>query len=603
MDKVVVVGGGHAGCESAYALSKMGIDVLIITLDKTSLGRVSCNPSMGGIAKGHLIYEIEACGGVQPLITDRASMQYRMLNRKKGSAVWGLRAQIDRGLYERYMTEFISSIGNIEIIQDEVVDVITEDGRVRGVVASDEGELNCSAVVITTGTFLNGLLYRGEEVWEGGRIGDGASKGLERFFERVGIELGRLKTGTPSRLYWRSLDLDRLIRQDGERGILNFNYEFVRDEQLLCYIAKTNRQVHEVIIKNLDRSPLYQGHIKGIGPRYCPSIEDKVVRFSDKESHILFVEPEGWEDELCYINGLSSSLPADVQDEMIHSIEGFEDAEVAWYGYAVEYDYVNPIQLKPTLELMAVDGVFLAGQINGTSGYEEAAAQGLVAGVNAGNYVLGREPFVLARNESYIGVLIDDLVTRGVDEPYRLFTSRAEYRLDLSQYSARLRLTERAFEQGLIDRNRLEWVEQLGRNLEKYRRELESRRMRVGEEDMTGIEYIKRNSNPYNMLPIDDAYRQLLSIITVEDIRYENYRKRMRREIDEARRLMMIRIDDIDYDEVDGLSTESRQRLNRVRPANLDQASRIPGIRPSDIISLMIYRRKKRDDVKESRAG
>jgi len=601
MKKVVVVGGGHSACEAGWAIARKGVDVLMITLDAGALGRVSCNPSVGGIAKGHLVYEVEAFGGVEPIIADRASLQYRILNKKKGSVVWGLRAQIDRGLYEREMTDFISGVKNIEIIEDEVIDIITEAKRVRGIIARKAGEIVCDAVVITTGTFLNGKLYRGEDVWEGGRLGEASSSGLERFFKREGIEIGRLKTGTPSRIFWRSIDIDRLIRQDGERGILNFNYEFVREEQLPCYIAKTNRKVNEIIQKNINRSPLYEGRIKGIGPRYCPSIEDKVVRFSDKDSHIIFLEPEGWDDDKCYVNGLSSSLPEDVQDEVVHSIEGLENAEVASFGYAVEYDYVDPIQLKPSLELKTIKGIFLAGQINGTSGYEEASAQGMIAGVNSANKVLGREPLVLRRDEAYIGVLIDDLVTKGVDEPYRLFTSRAEWRLNLSQYSARLRLTEVAYKENLVDRNKLNWVEKLRKNFNKEMKVLEKSRVKFGEKEISGIDYIKRDANSIEKLyDKSDNYRQLLSILVFEEIRYEHYRKNMANMLEEAKWLMVIDLDDINYDVVDGLSSESRERLKKVKPANLDQASRIPGIRPSDIISLIIHRRKTKRDAKKS---
>jgi tRNA uridine 5-carboxymethylaminomethyl modification enzyme len=604
MQRIVVVGGGHSACEAVWAISRKGIDVLMITLDAKALGRVSCNPSIGGIAKGHLVYEIEAFEGVQPVITDRSSLQYRILNLKKGSVVWGLRVQIDRKLYENEMTDFISNIENVKVLEDEVVDVITENSKVRGIIAKGAGEIECSAVVITTGTFLNGLLYRGDDVWEGGRLGERESKGLEQFFKREGVESGRLKTGTPPRLYWKSINLDRLIMQDGEKGILNFNYEFVRENQMPCYIAKTNRRVNEIIKKNLDRSPLYQGRIKGTGPRYCPSIEDKVVRFSEKDSHIIFIEPEGWNDEKCYINGLSSSLPEDVQDEVIHSIEGLEKAEVAGYGYAVEYDYVNPIQLKPSLELKAVEGVFLSGQINGTSGYEEASAQGLIAGINSANKVLGREPLILRRDEAYIGVLIDDLITKGVDEPYRLFTSRAEWRLNLSQYSARLRLTERAYNEGLVGRNRLDWVEDLRSDINTEIISLEKKRVKVGEVVISGIDYIKRdNSSVYDLFNIDDKYGQLLSILINEEIRYEHYRRIMNKMIEEARWLMVIDLNGVNYDEIEGLSSESRQRLKMIKPLNLDQASRIPGIRPSDILSIIVYRRKKSGDAKKSRVG
>ncbi|MGQ9705734.1 MAG: tRNA uridine-5-carboxymethylaminomethyl(34) synthesis enzyme MnmG [bacterium] len=593
MERIVVVGGGHSACEAVWAISRKGVDVLMITLDGSSLGRVSCNPSIGGIAKGHLVYEISAFGGIQPIITDRSSLQYRILNRKKGSVVWGLRAQIDRKMYESKMTDFISRIKNVEIIEDEVIDLIVESRRVRGVITKESGELKCSAVVITTGTFLNGLLYRGDKIWDGGRLGERPSKGLEKFFKREGIKLGRLKTGTPPRLYWSLIDLERLVRQDGEKNILNFNYEFVSQEQLPCYIAKTNKKVNEIIMRNLDRSPLYQGRIKGIGPRYCPSIEDKVVRFSDKVSHTIFLEPEGWNDERCYVNGLSSSLPEDVQNEVVHSIEGLEKAEVASFGYAVEYDYVNPVQLKPSLELKEVEGVFLAGQINGTSGYEEASAQGLMAGINSANKVLGREPLILGRDKAYIGVLIDDLVTKGVDEPYRLFTSRAEWRLNLSQYSAPLRLTDFAFKEGLVNRNRLEFVKNLKKDVKNDIKSLERERHRIDEEVLSGIDYIKRDSNYYEKIfDICDSYRQLLSILVYEENIYEHYRKMMNKMLEEAKWLMVANIDNIDYDKVDGLSRESRERLKSIRPINLDQASRIPGIRPGDIISLIIYRKK-----------
>lgn len=602
---VIVVGNGHSACESAYSAVKMGGQVCMITLSRKSAGRLSCNPAIGGISKGHLVYEIEALGGIMPEITDRSAIQYRMLNRKKGSAVWGLRAQVDRGLYEQNMRQFLNGLSNLDIKEGEVVDLVIEDDRIAGVLTNSGEVVECKTCVVTTGTFLNGMMYCGEKQWEGGRLGEEPSTGLSKFFNRAGIEMGRLKTGTPARVLSESIDASQMKVQPGETSIYNFTWGEVPKKQLNCYITRTNEEIHRIILDNLDRSPLYRGVIKGTGARYCPSIEDKVVKFPDSKSHLIFVEPEGWNDPLCYLNGLSSSLPEEIQDEIIHLLPGLEESEIIQYGYAIEYDYVHPQQLKSTLESKDIGGLFLAGQINGTSGYEEAGGQGLTAGVNAMAYVKDEQPMVLGRDKAYIGVMIDDLITRGTDEPYRLFTSRAEFRLFLSHYSARRRLTEIAHRYSLVSDERMRGVEENIKSVEEEKEYLKNFHIKedfdIDEEFIgkSGYKLLARPDVSYEtLIPLfGDNHRPLTGKnkhLLEEDIKYEGYRSRSLSTIKEMKRLNNISLSEIDYQEVEGLSKEGREKLQYNRPENIGQASRIPGIRASEILSLINHTRGKR---------
>ncbi len=603
---MLVIGGGHAGCEAALAGVRMGAQVTLVSMADDNLGRMSCNPAVGGISKGHLVYEIEALGGAMPCITDRVAIQYRMLNRRKGSVVWGLRAQVDRMAYEREMTAFIKQTMGLEVVAGEVVDIELGGGGRKRAILDGGSSIDCRAIVLATGTFLNALMYRGDEVWEGGRVGEGASQQLVNFLSEQGFRIGRLKTGTPPRVKRDSLDYSRMKPQPGETGMLTFTFGKPVKEQIDCYLANTNEQVHEIIKGNLDRSPLYQGKIEGVGPRYCPSIEDKVVRFGDKSSHQIFVEPEGRESDLCYLNGISSSLPQDVQDRYLRKIPGFEEAEVTLYGYAVEYDFCDPRQLRSTLESMVVEGLYFAGQINGTSGYEEAGAQGLVAGANAASNALGgkRGELRIGREEGYTGVMIDDLVVKGTEEPYRMFTSRAEYRLGLSQYSARLRLTGKAYQMGLVDGGRMDEVRGLEERVSgEIRRLRETRIKGSDEEQLQGYsleEVLRRPQYNYSDLRgviqgINLSEDPLVQILVEEEVKYAGYRKRMERELDKLKEMERERIDGVDFYQVEGISTEGREKLKGVQPENLRQAAEIPGIRPSEIMALMIHMKHRRN--------
>jgi tRNA uridine 5-carboxymethylaminomethyl modification enzyme len=607
---VLVVGAGHAGIEAAAAAARLGCETLILTQNLDTIGQMSCNPAVGGLAKGHMVREIDALGGVMGVNTDATGIQFRMLNSNKGPSVQAPRAQCDKKAYQFRMKAYLEQEPNIDLFQGNVLRILTEEGRVLGIETSLGLRIEAATVVITTGTFMRGLLHVGLQNQSGGRMGDGVST-LSDSLRELGFEVGRFKTGTPCRLNARSIDFSRCERQDGDQPPPRFSFRSreltkgendlftlneYRDgvfhvEQLPCWITYTTAQTHAIIRANLDKSPMYSGRIEGVGPRYCPSIEDKVVKFADKDRHQLFLEPEGRHTSEYYVNGLSTSLPFEVQHAFVRSVPALENAEIIRPGYAVEYDFCPPTQLHPTLETKRIQGLFFAGQINGTSGYEEAAAQGLVAGANAGLKILGKGPFVLSRSESYIGVLIDDLVTRGTQEPYRMFTSRAEYRLLLRQDNADIRLTPKAEKIGLVSKEQWEMTKH------KIDRIAEARELAANSRvDQFRAEQLLRRPD-YGAEQLPDSLRSLFDSDIwrqVEiDLKYEGYIRRQEDSIARARRAETKQIPPtIDYESVHGLRMEARQKFTTIRPATLGQAGRISGITPADIALLAIHLEK-----------
>jgi len=602
---VIVVGAGHAGCEAALASARMGLSVGLFTLNLDTIAQMSCNPAIGGLAKGHIVREIDALGGEMAKVTDRSGIQFRILNRSKGPAVWSLRAQCDRLLYRLEMRKSLEAEPNITIKQASVESLIVEGGKIKGVIDHLGIHYKAGAVVITTGTFLNGLIHIGLETMEAGRAGEFPSKGLSKSLRELGFKLGRLKTGTPPRLDSRTVDFSQLEPQYGDEPPPPFSYstEKITNPQLPCYITYTNQRTHEIILQNLDRSPLYSGRIKGIGPRYCPSIEDKVVKFSDKERHQVFLEPEGLQTKEYYANGISTSLPYDVQIRLVRSIKGLEQAEIMRPGYAIEYDFVYPTQLKHTLETKLIEGLFLAGQINGTSGYEEAAGQGLIAGINAALKLHGREPLILRRDEAYIGVLIDDLVTKGTQEPYRMFTSRAEYRLLLRHDNADMRLTEKGYRIGLVREEEYEKFIRKKEAIEKELKRLRSTRVKPEEinpvlvnagttpvsEPLTLEQVLKRPEISYkDIIAFSNGLPPEIQEAVEIEVKYEGYIKKQIELAERMKRLEDMPIPpDFDYTSLK-LSKEVLSKLLEVRPSNLGQASRIPGVTPTAVSLIMI---------------
>lgn len=591
----IVVGGGHAGIEAALAIARCGYQVLLLTMDVEAIGKMSCNPAIGGLAKGHMVREIDALGGEMGLAIDATGIQFRMLNRSKGPAVWAPRAQADKKQYQYYMRHVLEREKNLVIWEGQAVEILVRGGCCYGIRTQEGEEVFGRCVVLTTGTFLQGLIHIGQERSPGGRTGEKPALGLSDSLRRNGLELVRFKTGTPPRLHAKSIDWGSLEEQKGDDPPSPFSFRTasLSRQQISCYLTYTNEKTHAIIRKNLHLSPLYAGRIVGIGPRYCPSIEDKVVKFADKTRHQIYLEPEGLDTEEIYVNGLSMSLPKEVQHEIVHSIAGLEDAQFVRYAYAIEYDCAPPTQLKHSLESKHIENLFFAGQINCTSGYEEAAAQGLMAGLNVVARLRGHEPFVLDRSEAYIGVLIDDLVTRGTNEPYRMFTSRAEFRLLLRQDNADERLMKYGYKFGLIPR---EVFDALREKQERIQAEI--RRLRGQFYEGVSLErYLKRPGTSYHNLVERGWHAPHLSEeerLRVEtDLKYEGYISRQLAEIPKFKKLEQKTIpNDINYFEIRGLRREAAEKLSRIHPTSIGQASRIPGISSCDLMLLAVYLRK-----------
>lgn len=610
---VIVVGAGHAGCEAAAAAANLGSKTLLVTMNMQTIGQMSCNPAMGGIAKGQIVREIDAMGGYSGIVADKSAIQFKMLNLSKGPAMWSPRTQNDRMLFAEEWRLALENTPNLDFFQDMVKQLVVENNKVTGVITSLGIEIKAKSVVLTNGTFLNGLIHVGDKQLGGGRMGEPRAFGITEQLVSLGFEAGRMKTGTPPRVDGRSLDYSKMEEQRGDEKPQKFSYLDTPKltKQLSCHIVYTNETVHDILREGFDRSPMFNGTIQSLGPRYCPSIEDKINRFAERNRHQLFVEPEGWKTVEIYVNGFSSSLPEDVQIKAMKHIPGFENVKVFRPGYAIEYDYFPPTQLKHTLETKLIDNLYFAGQINGTTGYEEAAGQGLIAGINAHNKVHEKDEFILNRDEAYIGVLIDDLITKGTEEPYRMFTSRAEYRLLLRQDNADIRLTEKAYQLGLAKEERLRKVETKiseSQQLEEFLREtslkpgvinpiLESiesspvdqayraaqilTRPNMTLDKLDEIDFIKETSSQYN-----DEVREQAEI----NIKYKGYIEKEKENVAKLNRLENIKIpEDFDYTKLSSLSAEAKQKMSNVRPKTIAQAGRISGVSPADINVLLVY--------------
>ena len=619
---VVVVGAGHAGIEAACASAKMGLQVALITMEKKAIGRMSCNPAIGGTAKGHLVREIDALGGVMGIIADQSGIQFRMLNRSKGPAVWSPRSQNDRKLYTEVAIKVVESYKNITIVEGSIVEILVEEKKVYAVITSENEEINCKAVIICSGTFLNGLMHTGLSSTSGGRFGEMPSTGLTESLVRLGFESGRLKTGTPPRLNKNSINWSILEEQPGDENPQPFSFrtdlsQFPFLPQVGCHITYTDISVHTVLEKGFKESPLFTGLIRGVGPRYCPSIEDKIVRFKDKERHHLFLEPEGLDSDLIYLNGFSTSLPAEIQLEAIHKVKGLEEAEMIRPGYAVEYDFFPPHQVDLTLETKLIEGLYFAGQINGTSGYEEAAAQGLVAGINASAKILHLDEIVLKRSEAYIGVMVDDLVNKSTEEPYRMFTSRAEHRLLLRQDNADRRLSDYGYKYQLLSDELFEQIKEKKKKLIEGRSLLETIKipskeinpllLSIGENETDASEFISKlvkrpelklkevlqlkseNDLALSEIRNSDYFIEQLEI----ELKYEGYIKRQEEVVKKMEKFEELNVPlNFNYLNLNSLSTEGREKLIKVKPRSIGQASRISGVTASDISILLVYLRK-----------
>lgn len=591
---VIVVGGGHAGCEAALASARMGMQTAMLTMNLDTIAQMSCNPAIGGLAKGQLVREVDALGGEMGKVIDATGIQFRLLNASKGHAVRSPRAQADKRLYQLTMKRRLEEQANLSLRQDCVEEIIIQDNGILGLIGKNGTRYRSKAVIITTGTFLNGLIHIGNSQSKGGRSSEPSAERLSDSLQNLGFRMDRLKTGTPPRLNGSRINYDILQAQDGDENPTTFSFSTkkILRPQVKCHITHTNNITHEIIKANLDRSPIFTGQIKAVGPRYCPSIEDKITRFPDKDHHQIFLEPEGHDTTEVYCNGISTSIPFDVQETMIRSIRGLENANITRYGYAIEYDYVPPTQIKPSLEAKDVESIFLAGQINGTSGYEEAAAQGIMAGINAVLKVRGCEPFILDRSEAYIGVLIDDLVTKGTQEPYRMFTSRAEYRLVLRHDNADRRLMRYGYQYGLISSDQWGGLLEKEKDISETREYLEHKKN--GEDSL--LKLLRRPNISFNdLLEADSDLRaRSISVPVQEQVeieaKYEGYINRQKQQIEKFKKMEKLSLPShFHYNSIPGLRKEAQQKLDRFRPVSLGQASRISGVSPADISILMVY--------------
>ena len=609
---VIVVGGGHAGCEAASASARMGVKTALITHKISTIGEMSCNPAIGGLGKGHLVREIDALDGLMGKVIDKAGIQFRMLNASKGPAVRGPRAQADRKLYKKYMLEELQKQENLDIIEASVEGILFIDDKINGVIIADETKILSKTVILTSGTFLNGVMFTGHKTTIGGRVNDVTCTGITPYLKQKGLNLGRLKTGTPARLNGKTINWEILDKQEGDKELKPFSFltKEINTPQISCYITHTNEETHKIIRDNFDKCALFSGLITGVGPRYCPSIEDKLVKFADRTSHQIFLEPEGLDTDVIYPNGISTSLPADVQEAFIHTMKGLENVEILQYAYAIEYDYVDPKELNNKLECKKIPNLFLAGQINGTTGYEEAGAQGLVAGINAALKSQNSEKeFIIDRSEAYIGVMIDDLITKGVDEPYRMFTSRSEYRLFLRSDNADIRLTEKGHNIGCVSDLRYSVFKNKKQKVDDFRGESNNLFILPAELEQYGVNIkkdgIKRSC--FNVMSYNDVSHETVIQIwphldkipyevyeQVEiEAKYSGYIKRQLADIEVFKKDENLKIrEDIDYNLIGGLSREMTAKLSAVRPSTIGEASRIPGVTPAAITALLGYIKK-----------
>ena len=620
--KVIVVGGGHAGCEAASAAARIGCSTLLITNNKSKIGEMSCNPSIGGLGKGHLVREIDALDGIIAKAIDMSGIQFRLLNASKGPAVRGLRAQADRNLYKKAINKLLKKEKNLKILEDEVVDLDINKKSVQGVILTKNKIVSCETIVLTTGTFLNGLIHVGDKKIPAGRVGEKATYGLSKTFKKFGFNLGRMKTGTPPRIAKKSINFKKLKRQDSDKKIIPFSFmnKFIKIKQIPCFITQTNQKTHKIIEKNIVKSAIYSGQIQSIGPRYCPSIEDKIVKFKDRKQHHIFLEPEGLNSDIIYPNGISTSLPENIQKQFVRSISGLENAKILQYGYAIEYDYVDPLQLSNTLETNKINNLYLAGQINGTTGYEEAAAQGIIAGINAGLKVLKKNEFVLSRSEGYIGVLIDDLVNKGVTEPYRMFTSRAEYRLLLRSDNADIRLTPKGILINCVSKKREKKFNEKQLLLEKIEKKYKKITFSPNKLLKYGIKINLdgKKRNIFDLLVFKNIDRKKLENIwpkikeipndIFEELEtksiYKGYVERQLQDINDLKKDEGLKIPrNLDYNKIPNLTNEVLDKLNYIKPKNLGEITRISGVTPAAVINILRFVKKNKTNYSKKISG